>query len=133
MPETPFSVTEPKTLGDVVVRLVNPDFSYQDEIVLNPGGAAATLEIGLVLGRVTASGKLVPHAPVAADGSQNAVAVLADRVTLAAGAEARRLTVARLAMLRETQVIYAAGITAPQRTAAIAALDVRHILIREDV
>jgi hypothetical protein len=133
MPETPFSVAQPKTLGDVVVREADADFTFQDETVLNPGGAAATLEVGLVLGRVTASSKLVAHAPGAADGSQNAVAVLAERVTLAAGAEARKLTVSRLAILRDTQMIWAPGITAPQKTAAIAALDARHILIREDV
>jgi hypothetical protein len=133
MPETPFSVDEPKTLGDVIVRELSGDFTFQAETVLNPGGAAATLEVGLVLGRVTASGKLVPHAPGAADGSQNAIAVLAERVTLAASGEARKLTISRMAILRDTQVVWAGGISGPQKTAAIAALDARHILIREDV
>ncbi len=131
MPETPFAAVEPKVLGDVLVRSINTDFTLQDDVVMNPGGASATLDFGLILGRVTASGKLVPHAPAAADGSQTAVAVLADRVTLAASGEARRLTIARLAIVRDTQLIYAAGITAPQKTAANAALAARTILILE--
>lgn len=133
MPETPFSVAEPKTLGDVIVRELNADFTYQAETVRNAGGSAATFEIGLVLGRLTTGGKLVPHAPAASDGSENAVAVLAERVTLGATSDARKLTVSRLAILRESQIVWASGISAPQKAAAIAALEARHILIREDV
>lgn len=133
MPETPFSVTQPKTLGDLVVRVLDGDFSYGSGTLLNAGGAAATFEIGLLLGKVTASGKLVPLAPGAADGSQTVAAALGDRVTLAAGGEAVKLTVERLAILRESQIVWPAGITAPQKATAIAQLAALHILIREDV
>jgi hypothetical protein len=133
MPETPFSVAQPKTLGDLVVRVLDADFTYGSGTLLNAGGAAVTFEIGTVLGKVTASGKLVPLAPGASDGSQTVAALLGDRVTVAAGAEAVKLTVDRMAILRDSQVVWPAGITGPQKTTAIGQLASLHILIREDV
>lgn len=133
MAETPFSVSQPKVLGDVVVRVVDADFSFGANTVINAGGAAATFEIGQVMGRLTASGKLVPLTPGASDGSQIAATVMADRVTLAAAAESSELQVERLALLRESEVIWPAGITAPQKTTALGQLAALHILIREDV
>lgn len=133
MPETPFSVTQPKTLGDLVVRLLDADFTYGSGTLLNAGGAAVTFEIGSVLGKVTASGKLVPLAPGASDGSQTVAALLGDRVTVAAGAETVKLTVDRMAILRDSQIVWPVGITGPQKTTAIGQLAALHILIREDV
>ena len=133
MPETPFSVTQPKTLGDLVVRVLDADFTYGSGTLLNAGGAAVTFEIGTVLGKVTASGKLVPLAPAASDGSQTVAALLGDRVTVAAGAETVKLTVDRMAILRDSQIVWPVGITGPQKTTAIGQLAALHILIREDV
>lgn len=133
MPETPFSVTQPKTLGDLVVRVLDADFTYGSGTLLNAGGAAVTFEIGTVLGKVTASGKLVPLAPGASDGSQTVAALLGDRVTVAAGAETVKLTVERMAILRDSQIVWPVGITGPQKTTAIGQLAALHILIREDV
>ena len=133
MPETPFSVTQPKTLGDLVARVVDADFTYGSGTLLNAGGAAVTFEIGTVLGKVTASGKLVPLAPAASDGSQTVAGLLGDRVTLAAAGEAIKLTVDRMAILRDSQIVWPVGITGPQKTTAIGQLAALHILIREDV
>lgn len=57
------------------------------QTVLNAGGSTATFAAGTLLGRVTASGKLVPLASGSTDGSETPVGILAQDVTLAASGE----------------------------------------------
>jgi hypothetical protein len=60
----------------------------QEETLNNASGAAKDFEPGTLLGRVTASGKLIPLASAANDGSQFAVGVLMSNVIqLANGAD----------------------------------------------
>lgn len=87
--------------------------------------AGQNLRGGTVLGQISASGKYTQLAPAAADGSQNAAAILCfatdastgDRVTtIIRGGPGVGLEV------RGSLLVWPAGITAPQRTTAIAAL-----------
>jgi hypothetical protein len=57
------------------------DIITKPQVIAAGSGAVAART---VLGRVTASGKLVPHNPGASDGSQTAVAILVDAVNAAA-------------------------------------------------
>lgn len=59
------------------------------ETLLNSSGGELTYPIGTLLGRVEASGKLVPLASAAADGSQYPVGLLAQEITLADAAEGK--------------------------------------------
>lgn len=52
----------------------------------NGGGAAVTLNGGALLGKIAATGKVVPLTSAAVDGSQYPVGVLATDYTVAAGA-----------------------------------------------
>lgn len=52
----------------------------------NGTGGEITLAKGTVMGRITASAKLLPFASDASDGSQNPIGVLADDYTVANGA-----------------------------------------------
>lgn len=61
---------------------------FESGTFLNAGGAEATFKMGLVLGRVAASNRLVPMTSAAADGSQFPVGILAQDVTVGAGATA---------------------------------------------
>lgn len=61
--------------------------SFRTETFLNPTGGTLTYAIGTLLGRVTASGKLVALQSDAVDGSQIPVGILAQEVTLDAAAE----------------------------------------------
>lgn len=52
----------------------------------NSGGSPVTLAAGTLLGKVSATQKLLPHSSAASDGSQFPVGVLADDYIIAAGA-----------------------------------------------
>jgi hypothetical protein len=99
----------------------------RSEVTYN--GAAATLELGTVLGKVTATGKYVVLAPAASDGSEVAAAVVIDRKVTAAATTDTKVVVlgGDLAYqvdvgVLSTGLIFPAGITGPQTTAALAAL-----------
>ncbi|MCM2396195.1 head decoration protein [Rhizobium sp. S95] len=79
------------------------------------------LDSGVVLGRITASKKLVPVDPAANDGSQNAAAILYE------GCDATTKDVRRTFTARDTEVhaavlVWPAGMTDNQKTAALAQL-----------
>jgi ABC-type nitrate/sulfonate/bicarbonate transport system substrate-binding protein len=85
---------------------------------------------GAVLGKITASGKFVPHAPAAADGSQNAVAVLYAAVD-ATAADAVGVAVTRDAEVKVSELILnAATDTDPEKVAVYASLASVGIVVR---
>ena len=61
---------------------------YKKATYTNSTGASVDLAIGTVLGKVTASGKLLPLVAAAVDGSKYPVGVLAKTITVANGASA---------------------------------------------
>lgn len=79
------------------------------------------LDAGAVLGRITASKKLVPLAPGASDGSQNAVAVLYEGCD-ATSADVRRTITARDSEVQAAVLVWAGGVNDSQKTAALAQL-----------
>lgn len=79
------------------------------------------LDAGAVLGRVTATKKLVPLAPAASDGSQTAVAILYEACD-ATSADVRRTTTARDSEVQAAVLVWPAGTTDNQKTAALAQL-----------
>lgn len=79
------------------------------------------LDAGAVLGRVTASKKLVPLAPGASDGSQTAAAILYEGCD-ATSADVRRTTTARDAEVQAAVLVWPVGTTDNQKTAALAQL-----------
>lgn len=64
------------------------DNEFEAGTLLNSSGGEKTFEVGTLLGRISASNKLIPLASAAADGSQYPVGILAEEVTLADAAEA---------------------------------------------
>jgi hypothetical protein len=99
----------------------------RDPIVIAAG--TGTVLPGTVLGRLTANGQYVPLDPGAADGSQTASGVLFDQVTRGTAA-VRGVGVVRFAELNGFELVWPSGITAPQRTAAIAQLEQRGLVVR---
>lgn len=59
---------------------------YNKATYTNSTGSSVTLVKGTLLGRITSSGKVVPHTSAATDGSQNPLGILADDYTVANGA-----------------------------------------------
>ena len=80
---------------------------------------------------VTGDNKIVALDPTGVDGSQNAIGINAIAVTAPDGTDAKGLAIVRDAILADHAVIWPAGITAQQKTEAIAALEACGILIRK--
>lgn len=64
------------------------DNDFKEMVLLNPEVTEETLEVGQLLGRISANGKVQVLKSAAVDGSQYPVGVLAEQITLAASAEA---------------------------------------------
>lgn len=84
---------------------------------------------GTVLGLVTATGKYVPLAPAANDGSQNAAAILGIQRKASTG-DLRCALVARQCEVAAALLIWPSGITDVQKKAAEAQLALKTILVR---
>jgi hypothetical protein len=114
-------------LSDVVKYESNREWGRnRSDVTYN--GAAATLEVGTVLGKVTATSKYVVLSPAASDGSQNAAAVVVEKKVVPATTDTKVMVVGGDVAyqvdvgLNTTGLILPAGITAPQLAAAYAAL-----------
>lgn len=91
---------------------------------------AGKLEPGTILGKITASGKFVAHAPAASDGSQTAVAILYSAVD-ATSADAAAVISARDCEVKGPELIYnAATDTAAEIAAVHASLAANGIIVR---
>lgn len=119
------TLTEAKTLGDLL-KYEAPNLYSRDSGTV---AAGQRLALGTVLGRETANGRLRALNPAATNGAQTAVAVLAQPVD-ADLAEAPAVIVARHAIVAQGALVWPAGITAPQRASAEAALIALGILPR---
>jgi len=102
-------------------------FRARDVGVIASG--AGKLDAGAVLGRITASKKLVPLAPGASDGSQTAVAILYEGCD-ATSADVRITVTARDTEVQAAVLVWAGGVTDPQKTAALAQLAALGIVAR---
>jgi len=118
-----------KTDADVV-KTEGRNRISRDEGVLATG--SGILRPGVVLGRITASSKLVPLAPAASDGSQSAAAVLLENVD-ATSADQRVVILARHAEVVLQALEWPAGINATQQAAALAALEAKGVVARMGV
>jgi len=91
--------------------------------------AGQNLPAGAVVGRITASGKLTALAPAATDGSQNAAGAIFDACD-ATAEDKRVVLLGRDYEADGAMLTWPAGISAPQKTAAVAALAALGIVVR---
>ena len=124
----PLHSTEINRIGDWLKREFDP--LYNREAVTIATGAAQDLKSGTVLGRITASGKYVLHDNAAADGSQNAAAVLCFDVNATEADQPAVAIVRGPAVVSNLALIFKAGISGPNRAAAITALAAAGIVAR---
>lgn len=117
-------LSEPIRPGEYLVS--EHDGSFSREVAVISG---ANLVAGTVLGKVTASGKLVILAPGAGDGSQTAAAILYGPAN-AAAADVKQTITARSSEVNGLVLTWPAGITNNQQTTAIANLAAVGIIVR---
>lgn len=121
--------TETNRLGDVLKREFDPLLNRETVTLIS----GQNLKCGAVLGQITASGKYTLHAAAAVDGSQNARAVLLFD-TDASGGDTKAVVLARgPAVVSDAALIFAGGISAPNRATAVAALAALGIVARSGI
>ncbi|SDE90329.1 head decoration protein [Limimaricola pyoseonensis] len=117
--------TERKVLGDVLL-FEEDDFYSRETGTLSGGGS---YEIGLVLGRVTATDKLVPYDPAVATGAETVVGVLAQNIDTAAGDVDDVVFIARHARVKRHALLYGTSVDTPaERATAVEGLKALGIL-----
>ncbi len=121
------AITQAKKLGDLL-KYEAPNLYSREAATV---AAGQNLQLGTVLGRKTADGKLYALNPSASDGTQSAVGVLATDTDATLIDRDDAITVARHAIVARSALIWPAGITAPQKAAAEAQLVALGILVRE--
>lgn len=122
------AINEPLNLGDLL-KYEEDCLNYSREQVTVASGQ--NLELGAVVGRVTATGKLKRFDPVATDGTEDVAGILLGAIDATLIQRDDALLLARHAIVASHAVAWPAGITAEQKAAAIAALEARGILIRQ--
>lgn len=91
---------------------------------------AGKVEPGAVLGKITASGKFVPHAPAANDGSQTAVAINYAAVDATAADAACVITARDSEVKKDELILNAATDTDAEKAAVYASLAANGIIVR---
>jgi len=122
------ALNEPLNLGDLL-KYEEDSLNYsRDQVTVESG---QNLELGAVVGRVTATGKVKRFDPNATDGADLPAGILlgACNATLIERDDA--LLLARHAVVATHAVVWPSGITAEQKAAATAGLEARGILIRQ--
>jgi len=118
-----------KTDSDVVKDEGKNRYSRDDDTLAAGSGV---VECGTVLGRVTETGKYMPLAPAADDGSQTAAAIILQHAD-ATSADVIVVNLKRRAQVVMQALVWPAGITGPQMTAALGSLETLGIVARTGV
>lgn len=119
-----------KTETDVV-KTEGPNRYSRDEVTIASG--SGVVEVGAVLGKVTASGEYRPVNPAASDGSQTAAAVLLQRADATSADSRRSVILARHAEVVAQALVYPAGMNAAQKATALDQLADAGIVARRGV
>ena len=122
------AIHEPLNLGDLL-KYEEDCLNYSREQVTV--ATNQNLELGAVVGRVTANAKIKRFDPAATDGTEDVAGILLGAIDATLIERDDALLLARHAIVASHAVVWPAGITVEQRTAAIAALEARGILIRQ--
>ena len=122
------AINEPLNLGDLL-KYEEDCLNYSREQVTVASGQ--NLELGAVVGRVTATGKLKRLDPAATDGTEDVAGILLGAVDATLVERDDALLLVRHAIVASHAVVWPAAITPEQKAAATAALETRGILIRQ--
>ena len=123
--------TEGNYLGDIVLAEEDEFLKSRDEVTVKSG---QNLAIGTVLAK-DADGKVVILAPAANDGTQDAYGVLIspggiDASATGTNADTPGVAIAREAILKDSGLVWPAGITDGQKATALDQLEARQINVR---
>lgn len=119
------ALTEMTRLGDLVYWEEDARFSRENVVV----ASGSTLAIGTVVGKVTATGKVVQINFSGNDGSQNAYGVVIDDYDATNG-DVRGVAIVREAVVNDSKLVWPSGATAEQKANALAQLAAKGVITR---
>jgi hypothetical protein len=122
------AIQESPNLGDLL-KYEEDCLNYSREIVTVAAGQ--NLELGSVVGRITATNKIKRLDPVATDGSESPAGILLGNVDATLIERDDALLLTRHAVVASSAVVWPPGITAPEKEVVIASLASLGILIRQ--
>ena len=121
-----FSMARPRQMSDVLKTEVHVELSRKSGVAL----AATALVLGMVLGKLTVGGQLVPFNPAGNDGSEDIEGVALMDVEAGAADVPDVLYARRMAVLSASGLVWPAGISPADKAAALAALDALALVVR---
>ena len=125
---------EPPRLSGLIKLEEDPSYCREEVTVLAGSGSDRVLTIGTVLGRLTATGKVVDLALTGTDGSQTVYGVLVTNTTAPDGVDAPGVALVRgPAIVADLALVYPAGATANQKATINTALAGLGIVVRQGV
>lgn len=128
------TITEPPRLSGVLKYEDDQTYCREEVTVLAGSGAVRELQIGTVLGRITASGKVVGLALSGSDGSQTVYGVMVSNTTAPDGTDATGVALVRgPATVSDAGLIYPSGATSNQKATINTALTALGIVVRTGV
>ena len=119
---------EPLNLGDLL-KYEEVRLNYSRDLVTVASGQ--NLELGAIVGRISATGKMKRLDPAATDGTEDVAGILLGACDATLIERDDALLLARHAIVASHAVVWPAAITSEQKAAATAALETRGILIRQ--
>lgn len=111
-------IDAPVSPSAIIVTEFHHDYN-NDTVTLLAGATNAANQLA---GKVTASGKYVPFAPGASDGSQNVAGFFRAANAVSGTDEQVAIHARGPSVIRQDMLVFPAGITGPQTTAALAQL-----------
>jgi hypothetical protein len=122
------ALKEPLNLGDLLKYEEDCLRYSRDQVTV---AAGQNLELGSVVGRVTATTKIKRFDPTATDGTEHPLGILLEPVDATLIDRDDGIVLARHGIVASHAVVWPVGISADQKNVALATLEARGILIRQ--
>ena len=123
------AITEGLNLGDLL-KYEAPNLYSREQVTVVAG---QNLELGAVVGRITATAKFKVFDPAATDGSELPAGILLGACDATLIDRDDAMLLARHGMVASNAVVWPAGITAEQKTSALAQMSSLGVLVRQGV
>jgi hypothetical protein len=123
------AITEGLNLGDLL-KYEAPNLYSREQVTVVAG---QNLELGAVVGRITATAKFKVFDPAATDGSELPAGILLGACDATLIDRDDALLLARHGMVASNAVVWPAGITVEQKTTALAQMSSLGVLVRQGV
>ena len=123
------AITEGLNLGDLL-KYEAPNLYSREQVTVVAG---QNLELGAVVGRITANAKFKVFDPAATDGSELPAGILLGACDATLIDRDDALLLARHGMVASNAVVWPAGLTVEQKTTALAQMSSLGVLVRQGV